>query len=183
MDFETCGSDLAQITHLDRDPPGLGRHHPSPRSRRRQGSPLRHHSDSWRFRLPLRTLRNRHTPPTRHAHPTQNSRQSGGSSLEYLPTDGTWQPGFDPSHAKEVMENGSTELSIRYHPELKQWLAGHARNPVASLTRCSCVSAGGLTGPWTQGQVIYHIPEMLPDTPRDKNTFCYAGKEHPELEN
>jgi hypothetical protein len=43
-------------------------------------------------------------------------------------------------------------------------------------------TAPDLTGPWTEGQVIYHIPEMQPGPARDKNTFCYAGKEHPELE-
>ena len=30
--------------------------------------------------------------------------------------------------------------------------------------------------------MIYHIPEMLPGPKRDNDTFCYAGKEHPEFE-
>jgi len=39
-----------------------------------------------------------------------------------------------------------------------------------------------LTGPWTEGQVLYKMPEMQPGLSHDKNVFCYAGKEHSELE-
>ncbi|WP_433968011.1 hypothetical protein [Tunturiibacter gelidiferens] len=40
-----------------------------------------------------------------------------------------------------------------------------------------------LTGPWSDSQTIYHIPELNPSKPGyDKDTFCYAGKEHPEFE-
>ena len=40
-----------------------------------------------------------------------------------------------------------------------------------------------LTGPWTDGEVIYRIPELQKSSPGyDPDTFCYAGKEHPELE-
>lgn len=40
-----------------------------------------------------------------------------------------------------------------------------------------------MTGPWTEGQPIYRVPEMQPTTPGyDKDTFCYAAKEHPEFE-
>jgi hypothetical protein len=38
-------------------------------------------------------------------------------------------------------------------------------------------------GPWSRGEVIYHIPEMQKKSAEyDKNVFCYAGKEHPEFE-
>jgi hypothetical protein len=43
-----------------------------------------------------------------------------------------------------------------------------------------------LTGPWSEGTIIYHVPDMSQRCPRrpakDKNTFCCAAKEHPELE-
>jgi hypothetical protein len=40
-----------------------------------------------------------------------------------------------------------------------------------------------MTGPWTEGDVIYRIPEMQKDSAGyDSDTFCYAGKEHPEFE-
>jgi hypothetical protein len=44
-------------------------------------------------------------------------------------------------------------------------------------------TAPSLTGPWTKGDVIYHMPEMAKSTPGyDADTFCYAAKEHPEFE-
>jgi hypothetical protein len=103
-------------------------------------------------------------------------------NLEYLTRDGEWKAGFDPSNAKPVMAQGSPELSIRYHPELKKWLAvmfepgGFSRDIMLR-------SAPSLLGPWSSGKVIYTVPEMTPGNPKyDKDTFCYAGKEHPEFE-
>lgn len=103
-------------------------------------------------------------------------------NLEYMARDGKWNKGFDPANALEVMTKGSPELSIVYHPELHKWLAvmfepdGFSRNILLK-------SAPSPTGPWTAGQVIYKVPEMDPNLPGyDKDTFCYAGKEHPEFE-
>jgi|ERR1035437_1027403 hypothetical protein len=101
--------------------------------------------------------------------------------LEYLAADGTWPPGFSPEHAKVIMQKGTTELSIRYHPDLKQWIAVLI-DPNFFSEKMLLRNAPDLMGPWTEGQVIYRIPEMLPGPQRDKDTFCYAGKEHPELE-
>lgn len=104
------------------------------------------------------------------------------ANLEYLARNGKWQKGFQPPNALEVMKHGSPELSIRYHPELHKWIAimfqpeGFSRN---ILLR----TAPTPTGPWTNGQVIYKVPEMDPKSSGyDKDTFCYAGKEHPEFE-
>jgi hypothetical protein len=80
------------------------------------------------------------------------------------------------------MQKGSPELSIRYHPERKQWIAVMFE-PDAFSSKILLRTAPSLTGPWTQGEVIYQVPEMQPQIPGyDKNTFCYAGKEHPEFE-
>src|SRR6185437_12779274 len=100
-----------------------------------------------------------------------NGLSDPAKNLQYLAADGSWKPGFDPAHAKEVMKTGSTELSIRYHPELKQWLA-IMLEPNGFSDKVILRRAPDLTGPWTEGQVIYHIPEMLPGPTRDKNTFC-----------
>jgi hypothetical protein len=101
--------------------------------------------------------------------------------LEYLADDGTWKAGFDPTKAKAVMKNGITELSIRYHPERKQWVAVMFE-PVGFSSKILLRTAPELTGPWTEGAVIYQVPEMQPGPGYDKNTFCYAAKEHPEFE-
>lgn len=103
-------------------------------------------------------------------------------NLEYLAANGQWRKGFDPVHAASVMAPGISELSIRYHPELKQWLAVMFK-PGMFSKEILLRSAPTATGPWSEGQVIYSIPEMNPNAPGyDKDTFCYAGKEHPEFE-
>lgn len=102
--------------------------------------------------------------------------------LEYLAADGSWKNGFDPGQAAHVMQEGSSELSIRYHPEQKLWLAVMFR-PGAFSSKIILRTASNLNGPWTDGQIIYSVPEMQPDKPGyDKDTFCYAAKEHPEFE-
>ena len=180
MDFETCGSDLAQITHLDRDPqhwnvtihplvPDGVKAYPS-------ATTVVHGDYVYLFALyeagtrPLLVTR---IPLSGLDHPAAH--------LEYLASDGTWKPGFDPAHAKEVMQTGSSELSIRYHADLKQWLAVML-DPAGFTDKVIVRTAPDLTGPWTAGETIYRIPEMLPGATHDKNTICYAGKEHPELE-
>jgi hypothetical protein len=104
------------------------------------------------------------------------------ANLEYLAADGKWRRGFDPAHAAAVMTPGSSELSIRYHPEMKRWLAVMFA-PGTFSTEIVLRSAPSAVGPWSKGQTIYDVPEMKAGTAGyDKDTFCYAGKEHPEFE-
>lgn len=181
MDFALCGSDLAKLSHLDRDPqqwsvqiyplvPDGVNAYPS-------AVTLVKGPNAYLFaqyntgtrplvatRIPLRGL----------IDPAKN--------LEYLTTTGDWKNGFEPKNAKQVMKQGSSELSIVYHPRLKKWLAVMFSPGLFSSTILLRTSPS-LLGPWTNGQVIYHVPEMQPDKPGyDKDTFCYAGKEHPEFE-
>jgi hypothetical protein len=103
-------------------------------------------------------------------------------NLQYLAEDDTWKPGFDPAHAKRVMEYGSSEMSVRYHPELKRWVAV-MNEPRFPSNKVIIRTAPKLTGPWTAGKVIYEIPDMQPGAPAyDRDTWCYAAKEHPEFE-
>ena len=102
-------------------------------------------------------------------------------SLQYLTADGVWKPGFNPANAKAVMQEGSSELSIRYNQARKQWLAVLLQ-PGGFTDKVILRTAPSLIGPWISGEVIYQIPEMQPGPKRDKNVFCYAGKEHPEFE-
>jgi len=181
MGFETCGSDLARVSVAGPDPQkweityfplvGDGAHaYPSATAvvyedyayvfalQEAGGRPL------LVTRIPLTGLEN----PAKH--------------LQYLSDTGAWQSGFDPQHAEHVMEQGSSELSIRYHAEEKQWVAVMFAPEVFSR-KILLRTASTLTGPWTLGQVIYDVPEMRPDNPQyDKDIFCYAAKEHPEFE-
>ncbi|HEY4357259.1 MAG TPA: DUF4185 domain-containing protein [Acidobacteriaceae bacterium] len=180
MDFETCGSDLAQVSHLERDPQdwhvtirplvadGVGAY-PSA-STVVEGNyaylfALYEHGNRplLATRIPLKGL------------------EAPAANLEYLAADGTWKYGFDPAKAKEVMARGITELSIRYHPALHQWRAVMF-DPSIFSDKIILRTAPSLTGPWTEGDVLYRVPEMQAGPTRDKNVFCYAAKEHPELE-
>lgn len=104
------------------------------------------------------------------------------SNLQYLAKSDQWKSGFDPQNAKHVMEQGISELSVRYHPKLKKWLAVMFA-PEGFSSKILLRTAPSLTGPWSAGQVIYQVPEMQPThSGYDKDTFCYAAKEHPEFE-
>ena len=180
MDFETCGSDIARVSNLKADPqqwkvdyfPLVAdgtKAYPS-------ASAVVH--DGYAYIFALYESGNRPQFVTRIPLKGLDAPQK---NLEYLATDGKWKPGFDPANAKPVMEHGASELSIRYHPELKKWLAV-LLDPSGFTDKVIVRSAPDLAGPWTEGDVVYHIPEMQPGPKRDKDTFCYAGKEHPEFE-
>ena len=43
-------------------------------------------------------------------------------------------------------------------------------------------TAPALTGPWSEQRAVYEFPEMSKNNPRrDRDTFCYAVKEHIEF--
>jgi hypothetical protein len=181
MAFATCGTDMARIVSPGPDPESWkidyfplvadGAHaYPS-------ATAVADGEDAYIFGLresgsrPLLATR---IPLTGLTDPKKN--------LEYLASGGAWKAGFDPSTAEEVMHKGSPELSIRYHPELKRWIA-IMFEPEAFSAKILLRSAPALTGPWSDGEAIYTVPDMQPSTPGyDKNTFCYAAKEHPEFE-
>jgi hypothetical protein len=181
MAFETCGTDLAHIPSPGPDPqtwkidyfplvPDGVHAYPS-------ATAVVDGPDAYIFALnekgsrPLEATR---IPLSGLGDPQKN--------LEYLANDGQWKPGFDPAGAQEVMHQGSPELSVRYHPGLRRWVA-IMFDPAAFSSKILMRTAQVLTGPWSDGQVLYSVPEMQPTTPGyDKNTFCYAAKEHPEFE-
>jgi hypothetical protein len=79
------------------------------------------------------------------------------------------------------MDKSETELSIRYHPESKKWVAISGDSLFISK-KIVARTALSLTGPWSAMQTVYEIEELDPSTPGwDKDTFCYAKKEHSEF--
>jgi hypothetical protein len=181
MAFETCGGDLAKVSNLSASPqqwkvdvfplvPDGVKAYPSSTavvsgehayifaSYEKPPSPM------LLTRIPLNGL----------AAPKEN--------LQYLANDDSWKPGLDPSNAKYVMTPGASEMSVRYHPGLKKWVAVMIGQPFPS-DKILFRTAPELAGPWSDGQVIHRIAEMQPSSPGyDKDTFCYAAKEHPEFE-
>src|SRR5205807_6743628 len=180
LDFETCGADLAKVSGLNGDPQkwkveyfplvndGVAAY-PSATTvvsgdyvylfalYEKGSRPM------LLTRIPLETL----------SDPARN--------LQYYSTSGTWKQGFVPADSMAVMKPGASEMSVRYHPELKKWLAVY-KSPDLSSDEVLARTAPQITGPWSQSKVIYQIPEMKKgSTGYDKDTFCYAAKEHPEF--
>jgi hypothetical protein len=181
MAFETCGTDLARIENPGPDPqtwkidyfplvPDGTHAYPS-------AAAVVDSGDAYIF-----ALNEKGTRPLEATRIPLAGLSDPKGNLQYLANDDQWKPGFDPASAAEVMHQGSPELSIRYHPELKQWIAV-IFDPAAFSSKILLRTAPALTGPWSEGQVIYTVPEMQHTTPGyDKSTFCYAAKEHPEFE-
>lgn len=100
---------------------------------------------------------------------------------QYLADDHTWHAGNPQGDALHVLDQAVSEMSVRYHPALKKWVAitpgpGGLSNTIAARTADSPV------GPWSAPQTVYRFPEMTPGNPLyDRDTFCYATKEHIEF--
>ncbi len=181
MGFETCGSDLARLSSLGPDPMQWKVEYFPLVSDRAHAYPSATTVVDGRY-ADLFALDEQGGRPLIAARIPLTGLNAPQQHLEYLARDGQWKKGFDPANAQAVMEHGSTELSIRYHPDLHRWLAVMF-DPSPLSPKILLRSAPAATGPWSAGQVIYSVPEMRPGTPGyDKNTFCYAGKEHPEFE-
>jgi hypothetical protein len=180
LGFETCGTDLAKVSGLETDP------------------------QRWTIEyFPL-------VPDGVHAYPSATAVVDGeyvyifalleadsrpmlltrislegfdapAEHLQYLSKNGNWKPGLTPADAKHVMKHGNTEMTVRYHPQLKKWVA-ILNYPKLFSDKVIARTAPQLAGPWSEGKVIYRIPDMQKGNPGyDKDTFCYAAKEHPEF--
>jgi hypothetical protein len=178
--FETCGADLARVSDLGENPQDWTIQYfplvPLESAAFPSASAVVDGSYAYIFALneaastrPLILTR----IPLAHL-------DSPKDHIEYYAQDGHWKAGFVPSDAAEVMKRGSSELSVRYHAELKTWVAilVDPRGTGVILLR----TAPEIEGPWTDGEVLYRLPELAEDS-REKhpNWICYAGKEHPEF--
>jgi hypothetical protein len=178
--FGTCGADLARVTDLERDPQDWTFQYfrlAAPETRAFPSATAVVYGEyAYIFALDEK-------PSTRPLILTRiplAHLDSAEESIEYYAQDGYWKSGFVPSDAAAVMRTGSSELSVRYHPELKKWVAILV-DPTGTgviLAR----TADKIEGPWTDGRVLYHLPELTEDS-REKhpNWICYAGKEHVEF--
>jgi hypothetical protein len=114
--------------------------------------------------------------------------QSGGR-WQYLSSSGwtPWTtPAVLPANAVHVMDAGPTELTVRYHPAPRgksgTWLAVMPSTVYFDKRGVYSISTS-LNGPWPAPATLYVYPEMQNSNPNyTPNVFCYADKEHPELE-
>jgi hypothetical protein len=109
----------------------------------------------------------------------------GNAGWEYLTTGATWSSwaGTDtvlPSDNAAVITPGATEMTVRYHDSTNQWIAVY---PLGLDNQAHYSLSSSLTGFWGQTESLYSYPEMEPSNPNyTPNVFCYAAKEHIELE-
>lgn len=181
LGFEVCGTDLAHVTGLKEDPQAWKVSyfplveesvHANP-----SASALIEGGYIYIF-----TLYEAGTRPQILTRIPLNGLGNPKDSLQYLGSDDQWHKGIEPAKAKVVMAKGASEMSVRYHPELKKWIAVMV-DPQIFSDKILLRTAPSMTGPWTDGDVIYRIPILEKSDPKyDPDTFCYAGKEHPEFE-
>jgi hypothetical protein len=109
----------------------------------------------------------------------------GSTAWEYLKQDANWAlwPDTDtslPSDAAAIITPGATEMTVRYHSSTNQWIAVF---PVGLDNKAHYSLSSSLTGGWGISQDLFSYPEMQPGNANyTANVFCYAAKEHVELE-
>jgi hypothetical protein len=104
---------------------------------------------------------------------------------QYLTKNNEWSswttPKTLPKDAKTLVHGNYTEFTVFYHPELRRWvmtMPGGIMDGAAFFSH-----ANSLTGKWSTPDTLYRYPESQPSNPdHTPNVFCYAAKEHPELE-
>jgi hypothetical protein len=104
------------------------------------------------------------------------------AAIEYLAKDGIWEKGLNPTDARIVLDAAVSELSVRYHEDRKKWIAVYMaleKKGDKLLYR----ESDRLEGPWSPpAPLIINISAVDPKSSQyDRNTICYAGKEHSEF--
>jgi len=103
------------------------------------------------------------------------------NAWQHLAENGQWAPGLPGSDAAHVITQAISEMSVRYHPSIKKWVA-LSTGPEFPSPRAVIREADSPLGPWSAPETILEFPEMKPANPGyDKDTFCYAVKEHIEF--
>jgi len=109
----------------------------------------------------------------------------GNVDCQYLKTDSTWNSWSDtdtvlPIDNASVINPGATEMTVRYHDSTKQWIAVY---PVGLDNKAHYAISSSMTSAWGQSENLYSYPELQSGNPNyTRNIFCYAAKEHVELE-
>jgi hypothetical protein len=102
--------------------------------------------------------------------------------IEYFTKEGTWQNNLNPTEVKVILDASVSELSVRYHDADKKWIAVYLSTKNKG-DRFLYQTADKPEGPWSEPKNLgVPIHEVDPKSPLyDKNSFCYAGKEHIEF--
>ncbi|HDQ04496.1 MAG TPA: DUF4185 domain-containing protein [Deltaproteobacteria bacterium] len=100
-------------------------------------------------------------------------------NIEYFNKDGKWAKNLDARRVKIMFADALSELSVRYRPNEDKWIAVYISTKDKG-NKLLYQKSSKPEGTWTKPKVLYApIPEVDEQSPLyDKNTFCYAGKEH-----
>ena len=102
---------------------------------------------------------------------------------EYLGSHNQWHEGLPKSGFARVIDQAISEMSVRYHPSVKKWVA-ISGGPEFPTNYIAVRTADSPIGPWSSPAKVFEFPEMSPkNAGYDKDTFCYATKEHTEFGN
>ena len=181
LGFEICGTEMARVTGLKEDPQywKISYFPLVPESVHANPSASTLIEDDYLY---IYTLYEQASRPQVLTRIPLKRLDDPKKNLQYLGNDDHWHDGIEPAKAKIIMSKGASEMSVRYHPDVKKWIAVLV-DPQMFSDKVLLRTSPNLTGPWTDGEVIYRIPELQKNSPAyDSDTFCYAGKEHPEFE-
>jgi hypothetical protein len=103
-------------------------------------------------------------------------------AIEYFTKEGTWQNNLNHAQVKVVLDACVSELSVRYHAADKKWIAVYLSTQNKG-DKLLYQFADEPEGPWSEPKALaIKVPEVDHNsTLYDKNSFCYAGKEHIEF--
>jgi hypothetical protein len=109
----------------------------------------------------------------------------GNTDWEYLTADSSWSTWSDtdtvlPNDNAVVINPGATEMTVRYHGSTNQWIAVF---PLGLDASAEYAISSSMTSSWGSSENLYSYPEMQLSNPNyTPKVFCYAAKEHTELE-
>ncbi len=93
-----------------------------------------------------------------------------------------WKRSTSPADAATLLHGNITEMSVAFHADRQEWIAVYPAPGMLSNAAVYNV-ASKLEGPWQGPRKLFGYPEMTKGDPRyTAHVFCYAAKEHPELE-
>jgi len=106
------------------------------------------------------------------------------SRTEFIPSKtpaAAWKPAPIQSDAADVVAQGQSDFSVRYHRKMAKWVMLQQQSGFAT-GQIGIRTADQIEGPWSPFRSLMNIPEMHAHRSHRKRIYCYAAKEHPSYE-
>ncbi len=102
-------------------------------------------------------------------------------SLQYLAAGSKWKAAPIRGDAEELVAQGQSDFSVRYHSEIGKWVLVQ-QQPGYRSGQIGIRTSTQLEGPWSPFHWLMDEPEMHSRRTRRERIICYAAKEHPSFE-